>query len=196
MNEEKAVLEFFSREENLPLALAVASRMDALREEMNSRFWQELKHRIDIQLLRHAPEWQTELIEDRNSSGLLLGLQCKPQSARQNCLFPILEQQQMGGTWRIVLGLMWQKQTEPNLHETERLRQALNKAGFKSNEQFLAWRWTDFYPRRSDFLLRISTTPDQLLNEVESAFSALAIGHHPLISRINAQLSANVAEDR
>jgi len=57
MNEEKAVLDFFAKPENLPLGLSVAGQMDVIREQMNSRFWQDLQHRIDTLSVQHAPEW-------------------------------------------------------------------------------------------------------------------------------------------
>ena len=184
MNEEKAVLEFFAQAENLPLALSVAHQMDAMREQMNSRFWQDLKQRIDA--LPGRSEWQTEIIEDRNSADMLVGLQCKLRKAQLNSLFPVLEQQHIGSTWRIFFGLMWQG-TPAQLPAVARLKQALHEAGFKSNEHFIAWRWTDFYPRRSDFLMRYAREPEKLLNEVESAFCMP--DHFELINEANAELS-------
>lgn len=189
MNEEKAVLEFFSQAENLPLALSVAHQMDAMREQMNSRFWQDLKQHIDA-LPGKSEEWQTEIIEDRNSADMLVGLRCKLRKAQANSLFPMLEQQHMGGTWRIFFGLMWQSTPTPaelSLPEVARLKPALHDAGFKSNEHFIAWRWTDFYPRRSDFLLRYAREPEKLLNEIESAFCMP--DHFELVNEANAELS-------
>ncbi len=188
MNEEKAVLEFFSQAENLPLALSVAHQIDAMREQMNSRFWQDLKQRIDA--LPGRPDWQTEIIEDRNAARLQLGLQCKLRKAQQSSLFPILEQQHTGGTWRIFFGLMWQNTPAPgqlSLPAVARLKQALHDAGFKSNEHFIAWRWTDFYPRRSDFLLSYAQQPEKLLDEVELVFCMP--DHLELINEANAELS-------
>ena len=188
MNEEKAVLEFFAQAENLPLALSVAHQMDAMREQMNSRFWQDLKQRIDALHGRHALEWQTEIIEDHNAARLHLGLRCKLRKAQPNSLFPMLEQQHMGGTWRIFFGLMWQNTpAQLSLPAVARLKQALHEAGFKSNEHFIAWRWTDFYPRRSDFLMRYAREPEKLLGEVESAFCMP--DHFELINEANAELS-------
>ena len=36
MNEEQAVLDFFSQNENLPLGLSVAEQMDKIREQINN----------------------------------------------------------------------------------------------------------------------------------------------------------------
>jgi hypothetical protein len=41
MNEEQAVLDFFSRTENLSLGLSVAEQMDELRVQMNNRLWRD-----------------------------------------------------------------------------------------------------------------------------------------------------------
>ena len=193
MDEEKAVLEFFAQAENLPLALSVANQIDAMRAQMNSRFWQDLKQRIDALLGKHAPDWQTEIIEDRSDAKLLLGLQCKLRKAQPNCLFPMLEQQHMGGKWRIFFGLMWQGTPTPaelSLHAVVRLRQALYDAGFKSNEHFIAWRWTDFYPRHSNFLLDYAKQPGKLLDEAEGLFRTLLPDQSELISQANASLKA------
>ncbi len=191
MNEEKAVLEFFSQTENLPLALSVAGQMDVIREQMNSRFWQELSQKLDILFYEHAPEWQAQVTEDRNTAGMLVGLQCKLREPQTLCIFPMLEQQYTGGNWRIFYGLMWQGTptiAQLSLPEVSQLKKALGDAGFKHNENFLAWQWTDCYPRGRDFLLRFAKQPEQLLTELESTFKALSLDQRALISQANAAL--------
>lgn len=193
MNEEKAVLEFFAQAENLPLALSVANQMDTMREQMNSRFWHELQKKLDILFCEHAPEWQTQLTEDRNAADMLVGLQCKLREPQTFCLFPMLEQQYTGGNWRIFFGLMWQgtpTMEQLALPEVSQLKKVLGDAGFKHNETFLAWQWTDFYPRGRDFLLRFAKQPEQLLTELESTFKALSLDQRALINQANAALKA------
>ncbi|MFA6971478.1 MAG: hypothetical protein WC208_08775 [Gallionella sp.] len=189
MNEEQAVLDFFAKPENLALGLSVSEQMDAIREQINSRFWKALQQRLDAAL--HDTEWQTQVTEDRNAAGVLVGLQCKLREPQTICLFPMLEQQYLGGTWRIFFGLMWQIAPAPeqlNLPVIAALKQLLGDAGFKNNENFLAWQWTKFHPRRSDFLLRYSQQPEKLLDEVESVFSSLLIAQREQISIANAAL--------
>ncbi len=191
MNEEKSVLEFFARAENLPLALSVANQMDTIREQMNSRLWQELGQKLDILFSKGAAEWQIQTTEDRNAADMLVGLQGKLREPQALCLFPMIEQQYTGGVWRIFYGLMWQG--APTIEQLAlpavvQLKQALSDAGFKHNENFLAWQWTNFYPRQSRFLLRFSRQPEQLLSELESAFKALSLDQRDLINQANAAL--------
>jgi hypothetical protein len=193
MNEEKAVLDFFAKPENLPLGLSVAGQMDVIREQMNSRFWQDLQHRIDTLSVQHAPEWHPLVTEDRNAADMLVGLQCKLREPQSHCLFPMLEQQYLGGNWRIFFGLMWQSpptKEQLALPAITALKQNLSGAGFKHNENFIAWQWTNFHPRRSEFLLRYSQQPEKLLCEVESIFSALLIEYREHITSANAALQA------
>ena len=69
MNEEQAVLDFFSRAENLPLGLAVAEQMDMLREQMNNRLWLGLQPRLQALIIKHELEWRVQPTEDKNAPG-------------------------------------------------------------------------------------------------------------------------------
>ena len=157
MNEELAILDFFSRAENLPLGLSIAEQMDGIREQMNNRLWQDLLGRAKALAVLHGLGWQMETTEDKNAPDSLVGLHCVANPEQPLYLRPMLEQQYLGGTWRIYFGLMWSASPTPDqleLPAVTGLKAALQKAGFKSNENFLAWQWTSFHPRRKDFLLR------------------------------------------
>ena len=188
MDEEKAVLDFFSKPENLPLALSVAHQVDIMREKMNSNFWSDLKKRIDASL--EQPGWETETIEDRDSAGILLGIRFRQAGPQPNYLFPMLEQQQMGGKCRIFMGLMWQESPTPaalSIPQVLELKKTLETKGYRGNQNFIAWRWTDLYPRQKDFLLDYAMRPEKLFSEVESAFNAPDL--LDLISEANSALS-------
>lgn len=192
MNEEQAVLDFFAKPENLPLGLSVAALMDDIRQRINSSFWQALQQRLEV---RHsnAKTWQSELTEDRNATGVAVGLHCRPVTPQEPCLFPMLEQQFQGGVWRIYMGLMWQSTPTPDqlaLPAVATLKHTLKEAGFSGNENFAAWQWTRFHPRRSDFLLRYTQDPEKLLDEVESTFNSLLVEQREQIAAANAALKA------
>lgn len=190
MNEEQAIFEFFSRAENLPLALSVAEQMDKLREQMNNRFWQELRARLDALIDEHQLAWHIELTEDKTAPGCLVGLYCSLNGDRTLYLRPMMEQQYSGGEWRIYFGLIWSDASgHSGLAAAINLKASLQKAGFKSNESFLAWQWTSFHPRRKDFLLRYARQPEQLLEEVVAKFSTLLIDHRETIEQANEMLS-------
>lgn len=189
MTEEQAVLDFFAKPENLPLGLSVAAQMDEIREQMNSRFWKNLQQRLDVSLANGL--WRTQATEDRNASDMLVGMQCRLQEEQTACLFPVMEQQFLGGKWRIFFGLMWQIPPSAEhlaLPAVIRLKEILSDAGFKSNENFLAWQWTNFYPRRSDFLQRYASSPEKLLAETEGIFNTLLVSQGESISAANASL--------
>ncbi len=191
MNEEQAVLDFFAQPENLPLGLSVAEQIDTIREQMNSRFWQELQQHFAQTNHQDDAQWKTGVIEDRNSAGILVGLQFKLPEAQDICLFPIMEQQYLGGGWRIFFGLMWQSKPTAEqlaLPAVAALLQALDAAGFKDNESFLGWQWTNYYPRRSDFLLRYSRHPEALLQDMQTLFNSLVLNHRELIAQANTAL--------
>ena len=188
MDEEKAVLDFFSKPENLSLALSVAHQVDIMREEMNTRFWQALKRRMDASL--EHQEWETEAIADRDCPEILLGIRFRLARPQPNFLFPLMEQQQMGGKWRIFTGLMWQESPSPTalaIPSVLELKKTLETKGYRGNQNFIAWRWTDLYPRQKDFLLDYAMRPEKLFSEVESAFNAPDL--LDLISEANSALS-------
>lgn len=188
-NEEQAVLNFFAQEENLPLALSVAEQTDALRQKMNNTFWLRLQERIAAL----TPEWKVQITEDRNTPDCLVGLYFQPLHEQALFLRPMMEQQILGGALRIYFGLMWSSAPAPEatqLAEVIALRDALQMEGYKSNENFLAWQWTLYDPRRRKFLLRFSTQPDALLDEAAALLHGLLTAHGAAIQAANAALQA------
>jgi hypothetical protein len=191
MKEEQAVLEFFSRAENFPLGLSVAEQMDDLRKQMNSRFWQELLAQLKALIKEHGLAWRVEATEDKNAPDILVGLHCTTSTGQPLYLRPMMEQQYLGGVWRIYFGLMWSASPTPEQlgwPAVSSLKTSLQKAGFKSNENFLAWQWTVFHPLRKDFLLRYSQQPEKLLSDVEAILKTLLIEHRASIEQANAAL--------
>jgi len=191
MNEEQAILDFFSRPENLPLALSVAEQMDKLREQMNNRLWRELLSRLNASVKEHELAWRVELTEDRNAPDSLVGLHCTPLTEQQLFLRPMMEQQYLGGEWRIYFGLVWSAAPAPDqlgLAHVGSLKSSLQKSGFKSNENFLAWQWTVFHPRHKDFLLSYAHQPEKLLDDVVAIFGKLLVNHRELIGQANEAL--------
>jgi len=187
MNEEQAVLNFFAQKENLPLALSVANQVDGTRQKLNNDFWLALSERI----IANTPDWRVSTTEDRNAAECLVGLYLRPEAEQKLYLRPMLEQQYLGDTLRIYYGLMWS--TAPTLEQKQlsvinTLHNTFQEAGFKSNESFLAWQWTSYYPRSMDFLLRFSTTEDALLNEATSLIQNLLVTHHDALHSANTAL--------
>jgi len=176
MNEEQTVLEFFARPENLSLALIAAEHLDNIRLQHNNRFWHTLNEQLNALLTQQSLPWHSELTEDRNNEGTLVGLHLDPHLEQRSFLRPFMEQQLMGDSYRIYYGLMWNNAPEPaqkNLPEVAALRASLGKVGFKDSDSFLAWQWSPWYPRRKDFLLRLSTKQDELLLEAMQPWQVL-----------------------
>ncbi len=191
MNEEQSVLDFFAKEENLPLGLAIADQMSTLREQMNNRLWRELHQRLVASLSSHGLDWQVELTEDKNATECLVGLHCNASREQDIYLRPMMEQQYLGGEWRIYFGLMWSAAPSPDHLGSAAvcsLNESLQHSGFKSNAGFLAWQWARFHPRRSDFLLRYAREPEKLLGEIEAILKALLIDHNDSIELANSAL--------
>ena len=176
MNEEHSVLNFFSQEENFPLALITAEHLDEIRLQYNNRFWKALSAQLDALLVKNALPWQSELTEDRNTEDCLVGLRLEPLFSQRTFLRPFMEQQLLGENYRIYYGLMWNAAPEPvqkNLPAVETLRAHLGATGFKHSDSFLGWQWSSWYPRRKDFLLRFSVQPDELLKDAMRPWHAL-----------------------
>jgi hypothetical protein len=167
--------------------------MDELRGQMNNRLWRDLHGRLKATMDLHGLAWQVELTDDRNAPDSLVGLHCITGSGQTLYLRPMIEQQYLGGIWRIYFGLMWSASLSPDqlgLPAVTALKAALQTAGFKSNENFLAWQWTPFHPRRKDFLLRYSLQPEKLLGEMEAILKSLLIDHGVSIEQANEALKS------
>ncbi|MDO8412601.1 MAG: hypothetical protein Q7S51_02305 [Gallionellaceae bacterium] len=176
MNEEQAVLDFFAQTENLPLALSVADQVDSLRQQLNRAFWLALCAHI----AKKNPDWRVASTEDRNATDCLVGLHLQPAQEQTLYLRPMLEQQYLGDTLRIYYGLMWSTLPTPEqtrLAAINTLRDALQQEGFKNNENFLAWQWTPYHPRRRDFLLRYNLAAQALLDEAAELLDTLLVKH-------------------
>ncbi len=192
MNEEQAVLDFFAREENLPLALIAAEHLDGIRLQHNNRFWEALRNLLDALLAQQSLPWHSEFTEDRNSEGTLVGVHLEPHTAQRNFLRPFMEQQLMGDSYRIYYGLMWNTAPEPaqkTLPAVEALRTQLSAAGFKQNDSFLAWQWSPWYPRRKEFLLRFATKQEELMNAAMQPWHALLQEHGEQLHSANLALN-------
>jgi hypothetical protein len=191
MKEQQAVLDFFSQAENLPLGLAVAEQMDALRERMNTQFWQALHAQLLALINEHTLPWQVNVTEDRNAAASLVGLYCSLRPEQELYLRPMMEQQYLGGNWRIYFGLMWSATPTPDqlvLPAVITLKESFRQAGFKSNESHLAWQWTMMHPRRMDFLLRYAQQPEAVLNDAQTFMRSLLIEQHDLLVAANTAL--------
>jgi hypothetical protein len=187
MKEEQAVLHFFAQKENLPLALSVANQVDGTRQKLNNDFWLALRERI----VASAPDWRVLTTEDRNATESLVGLYLQPEAEQKLYLRPMLEQQYLGDTLRIYYGLMWSATPtleQKQLNAINTLHNTFQEAGFKSNESFLAWQWTSYYPRSMDFLLRFSTTTDALLDEATGLIQNLLVTYRDALHIANAAL--------
>ncbi len=186
-NEEQAVLQFFSQEENLELALAVADAVDVTRQRMNNEFW----NRLAARLAATTPGWQVALTEDRNVEDSLVGLYLQPDVEQALFLRPMMEQQIIGGVPRIYFGLMWSATAEPqkkSLDPVAALCGALEQEGFKTSDNFLAWQWSPYYPRSKKFLMRLSTSGDKLLDEAAGLLRQLIETHGSALAAANAAL--------
>jgi hypothetical protein len=176
MNEEQTVLDFFSRDENLTLALIAAEHLDGLRLKHNNRFWELLNEHLGTLLTKQALPWYNELTEDRNSEGTFVGLHLDPHIEQRTFLRPFMEQQLMGAEYRIYYGLMWNVSPEPaqkKLPAVETLRSRMSEVGFKDSDSFLAWQWSPWYPRRKNFLMRLSNNQDELIKQAMQPWEAL-----------------------
>jgi hypothetical protein len=193
MNEEQAILDFFSQPENLRLALSVAEQTDQLKVQMNNRFWRELLSRLKALTTEHKLAWHIELTEDKNAPDSLVGLYCVSPGEQQIYLRPMMEQQYLGGEWRIYFGLAWSAAPAPSQFGSVNLnglKASLKKSGFKSNESFIAWQWTAFHPRRRDFLLNYARHPEKSLDDAVTIFSTLLLEHRGSIEQANEMLMA------
>lgn len=192
MNEEQAVLDFFSKAENLPLALSVAERVDEIRTTLNNNFWRELIASTSSLLAQKSQSWRVAVTDDKNTADQLVGLHCDIPEDQPVYLRPMLEQQLLGGVWRIYGGLMWS--TPPTVEQLQlsqviALKEKMLAAGYKSNESFLAWQWTHLHPRRADFLLRFSQSPQPVIDEAMHSLQALLIDNASALYAANSALS-------
>jgi len=188
MNEEQAVLDFFSQPENLPLGLSVAEKVDAIRVQLNNRFWLDLLQRINQSIAQKSLPWLPSITEDKNAHDCVVGIHLTPKTDHHLYLRPMMEQQYLGNTWQIYFGLMWSTSPTPEqlaIPAVQELKKLLQYRGFKDNDNFLAWQWTKLFPRRSAFLLRVSEQPDDLLHEAQDNLEIFLSEVQPQLEQAN-----------
>lgn len=168
MNEQQAALDFFSQPENLPLALITAEHIDDIRQRLNNEFWESLSERLESWITEQGLPWDSAITEDRNNDECMVGLHAKPQAEQRVFLIPFMEQQFLGGDYRMFFGLMWNTApdaAQKNLPEVAALRSLLTDAGLSESDSFLAWQWLPWHPRRRDFLMQFTQKREDLLAE-------------------------------
>ncbi|HEY5994204.1 MAG TPA: hypothetical protein VIU46_06330 [Gallionellaceae bacterium] len=193
MNEEQAVLDFFAQEENLPLALIAAEHLDAIRLRLNNEFWHRLREDLDGLLAQHELPWTSELTEDRNAEDCVVGLHLQPASESRVFLRPFMEQQFTGSGYRIYYGLIWSTAPAPeqkSLPAVTSLSAALEQDGFKQGDNFFAWQWLPWHPRRRDFLMAYSGNRDRLLSDVLQPWQYLLLACGEQLQLANLALDA------
>jgi hypothetical protein len=176
MNEEQAALDFFSQPENLPLALIAAEHIDDIRQRLNNEFWEALHERLGSWLTEQGLPWDSAITEDRNNEECLVGMHAKPQAAQRTFLIPFMEQQFLGGDYRLFFGLMWNTApdaAQKNQPAVTALRSLLSDAGLSESDTFLAWQWLPWHPRRRDFLLQFAAQREALLAEAMQPWQLL-----------------------
>lgn len=193
MNEEQAVLDFFSQDENLPLALIAAQHLDELRQRLNNEFWIAARDGLDALIVENRLPWQSVLIEDKNAEDCLLGVYLQPTSEQRVFLRPFMEQQFIGNSFRVYFGLMWNQSPEPaqkSLSEVSSLQLQMENRGFKQSEHLFAWQWLAWHPRRRDFLMRFSRQRPELMDESLKLWGSLLIEHGNELDAANAALAS------
>lgn len=193
MNEEQAVLDFFATEENLPLALIAAEHLDAIRLRLNNEFWEQLHKRLDELLARHNLPWTSQLTEDRNAEDCVVGLHLQPAAESRIFLRPFMEQQFTGNGYRIYYGLIWNTApaaVQKSLPALDALSEMLEQDGFKQGDNFFAWQWLPWHPRRRDFLMAFSRNRDRLLDDAMQPWQYLLIACGEKLQLANLALGA------
>lgn len=189
MNETEAVLNFFSQPENLPLALDVGALVERIQNDMNNRFWQRLTEALS----GSHTEWEAQLTQDQRVGNRTVGLTLSRRNAAYPfVLKPFMEQQDSSAGQRIYYGLIWssaQETRQQSAPGVAALKKHLQEAGFGSNEQFLAWRWTLLYPRDRDFLLHFSANPEAAVAEPVKMLNELLAICGDAITTINRDLA-------
>ncbi len=192
MNDEQAVLEFFAREENLPLALIAAEHLDRIRRDLNNQFWQVMQAQLDGLLKAHALPWATKLAEDRNTEDCLVGLYLEPAQPSRIFLRPFMEQQHVGDDYRVYHGLMWNATPAPAhkaLPAVAALGASLQQGGFRQGDDFFGWQWLPWHPRRRDFLMKFGTHPGQFLADMMQPWEQLLLARGGPLEAANRALA-------
>jgi len=190
-SEELAVLEFLSKEKNAAIALSIGDFLDTLRSDLNNQFWLAAYNKLKLYLEENRLPWIVELTEDKNVDKSLVGLHLQPTFDQSILLFPFMEQQFVGDSYRIFHGLMWNVEADPvaqSLEELDILRKELEPLGFSHSPRFHVWQWLPWHPRRKDFLIQFAQDRDNLLNEMIGVWKRLLVTYGPQLENANARL--------
>ncbi len=190
---DTAVLDFLSEKENLRVALEIAERIEEVKRKLDLDFWIALRDFLDSALTSSTGlnGWVVELDKEilnnpvTNCAGISLAP--KAQKDQATYLYPRMEVE----SWHIFFGTKWKREIKEqiSLEEVVDLRKGLENSNFKQSAWWLGWKWTDYYLRNNDFLLRAASEKQGLAQEAGNILWSLFVEFLPGIEKANKALA-------
>lgn len=170
------IVEFLARKENLHYVFQVEENVETVRDKLQSDFWSQIKQGLDKKLANpiRKEKWLVKQRSDKTYTEDHGGIFLYPSTSKPVSLYLTLHifQENYRGNLRIYLAPMWNREkvsTRPeSISEIGPLAKDLEKQGFveRSRDQPAGFIWTDWYPRKNDFLIRISENLEAVATEV------------------------------
>jgi len=197
---EDAILTFLSKPENIDVALEIGEYVEKLKPFLLEKFWKMYAETLKSYLTKseYSDDWE---ITHNFDSGIIKNYtRCSisPKIARKldtNLLQACLEHSVISESFRLVLGVRWtiEMSDESNVILAE-LAPKLPIPGYGKSKWWPAYYRMNYYGYGKNFLVRMGTDSEYLVNEIVDKSWSFFIDLEPTLTRINSKLVQNYLE--
>ena len=197
MDHQNQILDFLQKPENLPVALEVATHVEALRLRLHKTFWQDitqaLKTRIEIS--SYSDRWIifSEGQYDNAWKNIQVQIKSKPEGFTGSILVVALMQNRPNSKYQLNYGLLWtpKDRQPPDLESYKALMVYSKQAGFIDKEQNSWWpvnHYLDIYLRSDEFMLSYGLQSDEFIDGLAEKVWDYFTGLEPSLFQLNQEL--------
>ena len=195
MTYEESVVQLLSQPENLPIALEMVKRVEAVRDHLQIEFWHryrdEMERRLQEAELKHP--WETQLRPDKAlvNPWALCDVLEKPLSGPDLHLRVTLESGQPKDGSPLYYGVKLSRPQEADSPQRVMVEQLLKQKGFKLNSSDY-WPLSfglDYQLREDTFLVRFVSNPDDVIHEISEIVWSFFVQLREFLESTNIKLA-------
>lgn len=190
---EDKILDFLAQPENLGVAMQIAEYVQKLREKTHRGFWpmfnDAIKDRLDatdyggqwIYVPQARDKWRTRWGEWSIRPA-------QKSHSNQRVMQAAMQQSTIEANFRLLLGACWTSDPKKGVRSPafDQLVERLKEMQLvQSNSKWPGWNWLDYQIRSEKFILRASSEPYALVNEIADTFWQFFLDIRPWLEAVN-----------
>ena len=173
MSYTDAVVDFLSKRQNLVLALEIVDQLELVKDKFQIEFWLALGEAMKTRLKRaKSKQWEIEMPDEADLCANWVGCSLYPLTVSDDQYYLGVGFQQVtpdSGGYHFRYGIWWCDEVSKKAAAVKQARTLIDKLakeGFKSNNWWIGRKDTKLVPRGKDFMLRMVTNKQALVDEM------------------------------